>query len=161
MTQSVNSLIKTLSSSTYTNRYNMTIQYIKETIEWRSGFKFDCTSRERNRSYLRSLYYTLAREYTNNSLLSIAKLVNIDHSTAIHGLKLFEQAYSYEPNIRELYEDFLNDHPIKADRTKVKITSLKELNNILRAENERLIEENARLQLELDQANHKLDTNAI
>jgi len=74
---------------------------------------------------------------------------------------LFEQAYSYETNIRELYEDFLNDHPIKADRTKVKITSLKELNNILRAENERLIEENARLQLELDQANHKLDTNAI
>ena len=51
----------------------MTIQYIKETIEWRSGFKFDCTSRERNRSYLRSLYYTLAREYTNNSLLAIAK----------------------------------------------------------------------------------------
>ena len=139
----------------------MTIEYIKETIEWRSGFKFDCTSRERNRSYLRSLYYTLAREYTNNSLLSIAKLVNRDHSTAIHGLKLFEQAYSYEPNIRELYEDFLNDHPIKADRTKVKITSLKELNNILRAENERLTEENARLQLELDQANHKLDTNAI
>ena len=161
MTQSVNSLIKTLSSSTYTNHYNMTIQYIKETIEWRSGFKFDCTSRERNRSYLRSLYYTLAREYTNNSLLSIAKLVNRDHSTAIHGLKLFEQAYSYEPNIRELYEDFLNDHPIKADRTQVKITSLKELNNILRAENERLIEENARLQLELDQANYKLDTNAI
>jgi len=161
MTLSVNSLIKTLSSSTYTNRYNMTIQYIKETIEWRSGFKFDCTSRERNRSYLRSLYYTLAREYTNNSLLAIAKLVNRDHSTAIHGLKLFEQAYSYEPNIRELYEDFLNDHPIKADRTKVKITSLKELNNILRAENERLIEENARLQLELDQANYKLDTNAI
>ena len=139
----------------------MTIQYIKETIEWRSGFKFDCTSRERNRSYLRSLYYTLAREYTNNSLLAIAKLVNRDHSTAIHGLKLFEQAYSYEPSIRELYEDFLNDHPIKADRTKVKITSLKELNNILRAENERLIEENARLQLELDQANYKLDTNAI
>ena len=139
----------------------MTIQYIKETIEWRSGFKFDCTSRERHRSYLRSLYYTLAREYTNNSLLAIAKLVNRDHSTAIHGLKLFEQAYSYEPNIRELYEYFLNDHPIKADRTKVKITSLKELNNILRAENERLIEENARLQLELDQANYKLDTNAI
>ena len=53
----------------------MTIQYIKETIEWRSGFKFDCTSRERNRSYLRSLYYTLAREYTNNSLLAIAKIL--------------------------------------------------------------------------------------
>ena len=139
----------------------MTLEYIKDMIESRSGQVFDNNSRERHKTYLRCLYYTLAREYTNNSLLAIAKLVNRDHSTAIHGLKLFEQAYSYEPNIRELYEDFLNDHPIKADRTKVKITSLKELNNILRAENERLIEENARLQLELDQANHKLDTNAI
>ena len=137
----------------------MTIEYIKETIEWRSGFKFDCKSRERNRTYLRSLYYTLAREYTTRPLESIAKLVNRDHSTAVHGLKLFEQAYSYEPTIRELYEDFLNEHPERLN--KLKSLSVKELNDMLCSENAALKAEVARLTLELEEANHKLDTNAI
>ena len=136
----------------------MKLQYIKETIEWRSGMKFDSTSRERHRSYLRSLYYTLAREYTNQPITAIAKLVNRDHSTAIHGLKLFEQAYTYEPAIRELYEDFLAEHPERPSRVKVKKPdSIKSL----RAENELLKAEIERLTLELEEANHKLDTNAI
>jgi len=136
----------------------MKLEYIKETIEWRSGMRFDSESRERQRSYLRSLYYTLAKEYTNQSITAIAKLVNRDHSTAIHGLKLFEQAYTYEPTIRELYEDFLAEHPEKPSKIKInKIDSIKSL----RAENEALKVENIRLMLELEAANHKLDTNAI
>ena len=158
MTQSVSSLTRTLKSFTYTNHYNMKLEYIKETIEWRSGMKFDSPSRERNRSYLRSLYYTLAKEYTNQTITAIAKTVNRDHSTVIHGLKLFEQAYTYEPLIRDLYEDFLSEHPEKPSRVKVKkLDSIK----YLRAENESLKAEIERLTLELEEANHKLDTNAI
>ena len=154
----------------------MKLEYIKETIEWRSGIKFDSPSRERNRSYLRSLYYTLAKEYTNQTITAIAKTVNRDHSTVVHGLKLFEQAYTYEPLIRDLYEDFLTEHPERPSKVKLKIADgLK----ALRAENEALKTENIRLMLELDaaqkeynlslkrltneleEANHKLDTNAI
>ena len=129
----------------------MKLEYIIETLEWRSGIKFNGPSRERNRSYLRSLYYTLAREYTNQSISEIARQVNRDHSTAIHGLKLFEQAYAYEPQIRDLYEDFLTEHPERAN--KIKMTTVDEL-NMLRAENERL-------KAELEAAYYKLDTNAI
>ena len=136
----------------------MKLEYIKETIEWRSGMKFDSPSRERNRSYLRSLYYTLAKEYTNQTITAIAKTVNRDHSTVVHGLKLFEQAYTYEPLIRDLYEDFLSEHPEKPSQVKVKkFDSIKSL----RAENESLKAEIERLTLELEEANHKLDTNAI
>lgn len=136
----------------------MKLEYIKETLEWRSGMKFDSPSRERHRSYLRSLYYTLAKEYTNQPLTAIAKAVNRDHSTAIHGLKLFEQAYTYEHTIRDLYEDFLAEHPERPNKVKIKkLDTVKSL----RAENERLKAENIRLMLELEAANYKLDTNAI
>lgn len=129
----------------------MKLEYIIETLEWKSGIKFDGPSRERNRSYLRSLYYTLAREYTNQSISEIARHVNRDHSTAIHGLKLFEQAYAYEPQIRDLYDGFLTEHTERAN--KIKMTTVDEL-NMLRAENERL-------KAELEAAYYKLDTNAI
>ena len=137
----------------------MTLEYIKDMIESRSGQVFDNNSRERHRTYLRCLYYTLAREYTNHSLQTIAKLVNRDHSTAVYGIKLFEQAYSYEPSIRELYENFISDHPHKVD--KVKISSIKELNKALSIENDALKAENMRLMLEIESLKQQLVADKI
>lgn len=132
----------------------MKLEYIIETLEWKSGIKFDGPSRERNRSYLRSLYYTLAREYTNQSISEIARRVNRDHSTAIHGLKLFEQAYAYEPQIRELYEEFLEHHPDRP--SKIKMTIADEL-AVLRSANESLSKTIEMLDEELKLAYEKID----
>ena len=133
----------------------MKLEYIIETIEWRSGIKFDGPSRERNRSYLRSLYYTLAREYTNQSISEIARQVNRDHSTAIHGLKLFEQAYAYEPQIRELYEDFLSEHPDRP--SKIKMNTVDEL-KALRSANDSLLKTIEMLDEELKLAYEQINT---
>lgn len=136
----------------------MKLRYIIETLEWRSGMKFDGPSRERNRSYLRSLYYTLAREYTNQSISEIARQVNRDHSTAIHGLKLFEQAYAYEPQIRELYEEFLAEHPDRP--SKIKMTIADEL-AVLRSANESLSKTIEMLDEELKLAYEQIHTMLI
>ena len=132
----------------------MTIQYIKETIEWRSGYKIDDKTRERYKVYLRALYFYLCREYTNTSFEEIGKLVNRDHSTAVYGVKLFEQAYSYEYSIRELYDDFVSEHTDKAKKVKLKVS---ELVDELKKQIEQLQIENTRLMLDIERA-HGLNT---
>ena len=132
----------------------MTIKYIKETIERRTGCEIDDNTRERHKVYLRALYFYLSREYTIKSFEEIGKLVNRDHSTAVYGVKLFEQAYSYEYSIRQLYDEFVSEHPNKAKKVKVKT---KDLISDLKKQIEQLQIENTRLMLDLEQA-HRLNT---
>lgn len=127
----------------------MTIEYIKETLEFKCGYRFDDNSRNRTKVYLRCLYYVLCREYTTKSLEEIAALVNRDHSTAVYGIKLFEQAFVYEEYIVDLYNEFVKEHPNKPSKIKMaNVDTIKALNEKI----EQLQIENTRLMLELEQA---------
>ena len=40
--------------------------------------------------YARAVYYKLAREFTHSHLKTLVMLVNKDHASVMHGMKVFE-----------------------------------------------------------------------
>lgn len=62
-------------------------------------------SRERSIIIARDHYYTLAREFTNASLMQIAASCQKDHSTVIHALKKFDWDYKHDDGYRLDYDN--------------------------------------------------------
>lgn len=81
------------------------LKEIVDVLEKNLGYKITLKSRKRHIIYGRYLYYSLAKKLTNHSLESIGNEVNLDHTTVIHGLKMFEHLKTYEPKLIKLYED--------------------------------------------------------
>ena len=90
----------------------ITKEFIKETLERKTGL--DLKRRTRIREYInvRAVYYELCREYTMESLASIGKLLDKDHATVIHGRKVFSNLHIYEPSVYELYVQFKDEYPV-------------------------------------------------
>lgn len=82
----------------------MKLETILEIVEKETETKLTTKNRKRETVYARAIYYKLARLNTRNSLARIASLVERDHATALHGLKVFDQQISVYEDAREYLE---------------------------------------------------------
>ena len=66
------------------------LEMIKEYVN--SALKIDIKDGRRQRSYVygRALYFQLSKDFTTHSLSDIGSVVNKDHASVLHGLKIFK-----------------------------------------------------------------------
>ena len=64
----------------------MNLNQIREAVEERLQIKLNSRKRDREHSDGRALYYQLSREFTHNTLKTIGKEVDRDHSSVVHGI---------------------------------------------------------------------------
>ena len=82
----------------------MEIDRIKKIVEVELGIDLSNKCRDRRSVYARSVYFTLCKDHTIVSLARIGSIVNRDHATVIHGLKVFKQLKLYnERNYLDVY----------------------------------------------------------
>jgi len=116
----------------------MTVQLetIKDYIEANIKVSLKKKTRARDMCYARAVYYKLAKRYTVQSLTSIGKLVNRDHATVLHGLKLFDEAIMYSEPLKVVYDSFSinveNKNLEDADSNMLDIKNLAEQNKKLK-----------------------------
>lgn len=104
------------------------LETIAQFIEQNLNRFLKTKSRSREDVYIRSLYYTLAREHTLFSLSKIGKVVGRDHATVLHGLKLFDEAKKYHPLVNKVYIAFNNGFVATKDKDLSKeVQDVKEL----------------------------------
>ena len=109
----------------------ITIKFIKEYIEELTGLKLDVKSRKRELTEYRFLAYTLSRELTSSTLVTIGDLYGVDHSLVYHGLKRFNELKDQPcfADKKEVYDKFLD--VFSEDKVKSlgieKLQTLKEL----------------------------------
>ena len=94
--------------------------------------KIDITKKKKTNEYVfaRTLYYKLAKEYTNLPITAIGAAVNKDHCSVIHNLKNFDEVIKRK-ELRKIYDTF-KLYPIKSER--LQYTELIKLNEELRNE---------------------------
>ena len=83
------------------------LETIKEYVN--SSLKIDITDGRRQRSYVygRALYYQLCKDFTTHSLSDIGSVVNKDHASVLHGLKIFKNFRAWdETYLLQLYHLF-------------------------------------------------------
>ena len=94
--------------------------------------KIDITKKKKTNEYVfaRTLYYKLAKEYTNLPITAIGAAVNKDHCSVIHNLKNFDEVIKRK-ELRKIYDTF-KLYPIKSER--LQYTDVIKLNEQLRNE---------------------------
>jgi ADP-heptose:LPS heptosyltransferase len=94
--------------------------------------KIDITKKKKTNEYVfaRTLYYKLAKEYTNLPITAIGAAVNKDHCSVIHNLKNFDEVIKRK-ELRKIYDTF-KLYPIKSER--LQYTDVIKLNEELRNE---------------------------
>lgn len=94
--------------------------------------KIDITKKKKTNEYVfaRTLYYKLAKEYTNLPITAIGAAVNKDHCSVIHNLKNFDEVIKRK-ELRKIYDTF-KLYPIKSER--LQYTDVINLNKQLRLE---------------------------
>ena len=89
----------------------MNSKIIKKAVESAFNTCISVKSRKREIVYMRSIYYKLCKDFTNESLNAIGKQVNKDHATVLNGLKIFDNIIDnfWE---KELFNVYMNikDH---------------------------------------------------
>ena len=116
----------------------MTVQLetIKDYIEANVKVSLKKKTRTRDMAYARAVYYKLAKRYTVQSLTAIGKLVDRDHATVLHVLKLFDEAVIYSEPLKVVYDSFSanveNKNLEDADSNMLDIKKLAEQNKRLR-----------------------------
>jgi len=70
---------------------------IKELVDSEFGLDISVKNRKATVVYARCIYYRLCREYTKASLYEIGEILNKNHATVLHGLKLFK-TFQIQPN---------------------------------------------------------------
>lgn len=97
-------------------------------------FKVDITtkSRENDEVYARAVYYHICKILDSTmTTTAIAKTVNRNHSTVIYTLKKFKIAYDYDKNFRQVYDDFIAEHPMYLKEYLLKNRNTKDIVNIV------------------------------
>tara|TARA_R110001632_G_scaffold66060_1_gene156240 strand:- start:1850 stop:2323 length:474 start_codon:yes stop_codon:yes gene_type:complete len=94
--------------------------------------KIDITKKKKTNEYVfaRTLYYKLAKEYTNLPITAIGASVNKDHCSVIHNLKNFDEVIKRK-ELKKIYDTF-KLYPIKSER--LQYTEVIKLNEQLRNE---------------------------
>ena len=92
----------------------------------------DITKKKKTNEYVfaRTLYYKLAKEYTNLPITAIGAAVNKDHCSVIHNLKNFDEVIKRK-ELKKIYDTF-KLYPIKSER--LQYTDVIKLNEELRNE---------------------------
>jgi hypothetical protein len=79
------------------------------------------TSRKREFSEARQIFYKRARMLTKETLKNIGKTVNKDHATVLHGIKLVDSV----KYLTDRYDYYFNGKPIQKSPEVYKLESLK------------------------------------
>ena len=96
----------------------ITIKQVLESVEAETGLSLRGSSRVREFVYARSVYYKLCRELTSEGSVEIARLVDRNHATVLHGLKTFEVVAMYGGVHFDAYNKIKNSiHVIKQKNT--------------------------------------------
>ena len=83
----------------------MNLATIKQHVSTFCKCDISQVSRKRNIVYARWMYFKLCRKYTKKPLKDIAKSLNMNHATVLHGLRNFDLLLHYEPQYVKIYED--------------------------------------------------------
>jgi hypothetical protein len=95
----------------------MKLEKIKNLVDQEMQTDIKTNNRKRELVYARAVYYKLARQHTIQSLESIASVLDRNHATALHGIKIFNDwLYKREPKYREVYLK-IDKHIRKANGT--------------------------------------------
>jgi hypothetical protein len=82
----------------------MTTKEIKELVEQETNNTLDTKTRKRDIVYTRAVYFKLCRVHTLLPLSEIGLIVNKNHATVLHGLRLFNNVLvEYEQSYLELF----------------------------------------------------------
>ena len=128
----------------------------KEIINYiNSELNIDITKKKKTNEYVfaRTLYYKLAKEYTNLPITEIGAAVNKDHCSVIHNIRNFDEVIK-RPKLKNIYDTF-KLYPIKSDR--LQYTEAIMLNEQLRSE----LLETKQKYTQLLKANQTEDTTTI
>mgnify|MGYP001166345672 FL=1 len=82
------------------------LETIKEYVN--SALKIDIKDGRRQRSYVygRAIYFQLSKDFTTHSLSDIGSVVNKDHASVLHGLKIFKNFRAWdETYLLQLYHE--------------------------------------------------------
>ena len=88
----------------------MNSKIIKKAVESAFNTCISVKSRKREIVYMRSIYYKLCKDFTNESLDAIGKQVNKDHATVLNGLKIFDNIIDnfWEKELFNVYMNIKN-----------------------------------------------------
>lgn len=128
----------------------------KEIINYiNAELNIDITKKKKTNQYVfaRTLYYKLAKEYTNLPISEIGAAVNKDHCSVIHNIRNFDEVVK-RPELKKIYDTF-KLYPIKEDR--LQYTEAIKLNEQLRNE----LLETKQKYTQLVKANQTEDTTTI
>ena len=71
-----------------------TLEVIKGTLIKYFNNDFTEHNRQRHNVYQRAVYFALCRDLTPYALVDIGAVVNRDHASVLHGIKLFQEDFS-------------------------------------------------------------------
>ena len=97
------------------------LQEIKHLVEKELQLNLDNKTRKREYVFARAVYYRLCSEFTKHSLNAIGETINKDHSTVIHGLKIFKSFLDFPNMYQAEINAYDNIHPtLKKISTEIK-----------------------------------------
>jgi hypothetical protein len=79
----------------------MNLIEIKKAVEQETEQDITVNNRRRETVYARSIYYKLCRIHTRATLSRIAKTVNKNHATILHGIKLYDDVIRKYDDLKE------------------------------------------------------------
>ena len=83
----------------------MKLEKIKSLVEKAVNKNLSQANRERSLVYTRAVFYKLCRQHTREALAAIGKVLDKDHATVLHGIKLFDDIIvRYEKQYYNLYK---------------------------------------------------------
>ena len=84
----------------------MDLHRIRKIVEDKTELELTHKSRTTDYVYARAMFYKVCREYSLGTFETIGKVVNKNHATVLHGVKLFDNWISVnEPNYIEAYAE--------------------------------------------------------
>lgn len=108
------------------------INLLKERVN--AFFKVDITtkSRENDEVYARAVYYHICKILDSTMTTgAIGNTVNRSHSTVIYTLNKFKIAYDYDKKFKQVYDDFIAEHPVYLKEYLSKSRNTKDIVNII------------------------------
>ena len=89
---------------------------IKNRLETMLGLDLSSKLRDRDSVEARAVFFKLVREKTDLTLSAMGKLVNRDHATALHGIRVvFPSLEYYNKDLHTLYLHMLDEDNILAN----------------------------------------------
>jgi hypothetical protein len=83
----------------------ITLQGILAMVTRRSELNLTKSSRMKEYVYARAVYFKLCREFTNFSFKEIGSLVEKDHASVMHGMKVFEMLEFHKDPTMNVYNE--------------------------------------------------------